>query len=309
MAKKPELVTAAGSLEEVSRLLAAGADAIAVGEERYGMRLPGNLSVSELAQAAKLAHEQGAKLYVIANALFTNDIADELPDYVRQVAEAGADALAFGDPALLPALKEAGVALPLHWHGETMSTNYETANYWGRRGAVRVFAARELNLEELLELKRSCALEVQVQVHGMTNIYHSKRPLVELYREHQGRRLSTEAYGQERGLELIEAERPDERFPVFEDANGTHIMSSDDLCYLDNLEDLMEAGIDSFYVEGLLQSISYREKVVAIYRQAIDAYAQNPVDWYRDEWLEELEEIQPDHRRLSFGFLYKQQVY
>ncbi|WP_058302139.1 peptidase U32 family protein [Gorillibacterium timonense] len=309
MANKPELITTAANLDELERVLRAGADAVAVGEERFGMRLPGSFDIEDIQKGVKLAHERGAKLYVIANALFTNEVADELPDYLRRVAAAGADALAFGDPALIPAMREAGVTLPLHWHGETLSTNYETANYWGRRGAVRVFAARELSLDELIAFKQDCALQVQVQVHGMTNIYHSKRPLVGLYREHQGKRGEAESYGLHTGLSLVEAERPDERFPVYEDANGTHIMSSDDLCYLEVLNELMAAGIDSLYVEGLLKGTAYQEKVIGIYRQAIDAWAENPTDWFKEEWLEELEAMQPDDRPLCFGFLYKQQVY
>ena len=309
MAKKPELVTPAADLEQAARFLRAGADAVVMGDERFGMRLPGRLTITDMAEAARLVHGLGGKLYAAANALLVNEAADDLPAYLRQAADSGADAIAFGDPAVIQAAREAGVTLPLHWYGETLSTNYETANYWGNRGATRAFAARELSLEELTEFKRGSRVEVQVQVHGMTNIYHSKRPLVGLYREHQGVRDREEAFGLDRNLSLIEAERPDERFPVYEDASGTHIMSSDDLCYLEALGELMEAGIDSFYAESLFKSADYQEKVLRVYRRAIDAWALDPTDWLREEWLDELERQQPDGRPLSFGFLYKQQVY
>jgi len=309
VAKKPELVTPAANLEQAERFLRAGADAVILGEGRFGIRLPGQVDIEGVGDAARLAHGLGAKLYVAANALFTNETADELPVYLRRAAESGADAVAFSDPAVIQALREAGVTIPLHWHGETLSTNYETANYWGARGAVRVFAARELSMEELVEFKRHCRLEVQVQVHGMTDIYHSKRLLVGLYRQHQGKRAESETYGLDRQLSLIEAERPDERFPVYEDASGTHIMSSDDLCCLEILGELMDAGIDSFYAESLFKSADYQEKVLRIYRQAIDAWVRNPQDWFREVWLEELERQQPEGRPLSFGFLFKQQVY
>jgi putative protease len=309
MAKQPELVTPAANLPEVERFLRAGAHAVVVGDERFGLRLPGRMTIEEIADAVQRVHERGGKLYVAVNGIFTNELADALPDYLCRVEESGADAIAFGDPAVVQAVREAGISLPLHWYGETLSTNCATANYWAARGATRVFAARELSLAELIALKRGCQAEVQVQVHGMTNIYHSKRPLVGLYRAHQGGAAADEAYGLDRELALIEAERPDERFPVYEDAGGTHIMSSDDLCYLEVLGELMAAGIDSFYAESLFKSVDYQETVLRIYRQAMDAWMRDPDDWLKERGLDELERQQPEDRPLSFGFLYKQQVY
>jgi putative protease len=107
----------------------------------------------------------------------------------------------------------------------------------------------------------------------------------------------------------VEAERQDEHFPVYEDSNGTHIMSSEDLCMLENLHELMEAGIDSLKIEGLLKSPEYNSTVVAIYRKAIDAYAADPDHWYDPAWLEEIAAIQPPDRPLDYGFFYKEQVY
>ncbi|MCL6460187.1 MAG: U32 family peptidase, partial [Gorillibacterium sp.] len=225
------------------------------------------------------------------------------------IAALGADALLFGDPAVVAARKETGSTLPLHWNGEMLSTNYETANYWGRRGATRVLLSRELNMEEALAFKQHCLLEVQVQVHGLTRIYHSKRPLVSHYRAHQGKSQVDETFGTDKGLYLIEYERKDERFPVYEDANGTHIMSSEDLCMLENLDELMEGGFDSFKIEGLLKSIAYNETMISIYRQAIDAYSADSKHWYDPDWLKTIQAIQPEERPLSYGFFYKEQVY
>ena len=309
MAKKPELQATARNREELERVLKAGADAVVIGDDRFASCLPGSWDISAIRWAVQTAHGQQARLYVAVNGLFGNSDAELLPDYLREVAATEADAVLFNDPAVVAAMRELGLSLPLHWDGEMLATNFETANYWGRRGATRVLLSRELNMEEALEFKRSCHLEVQVQVHGITRIYQSKRPLLSHYREHQGKALPGEALGRDEGLYLVEYERENERFPVYEDASGTHIMSSEDLCMLEDLNELMDGGFDSFKVEGLLKSMAYNEAVVGFYRQAIDAYAADPADWFKQEWLDTIKALQADGRPLSFGFYYKEQVY
>lgn len=310
--KKVELVTAAGTLEELNGYLEAGADAVQVGDERYGMRLPGNIRETELREAAELAHSKGGKLYVVANRIMENAMLPGLPDYLKAAAAAGADAVVFGDPAVLVAAKEAGLTgMAFHWNPEMTATNYVTANYWGAKGATRAILARELNMDQVLEFKRNCRIEVQVQVHGATNIFHSKRRMVTNYFEHQGKQVdSAEATALGRGMFLIEEERQDERYPVYEDASGTHIMSGDDLCMLENLQELMEAGIDSFKIESLMKSFRYNTTVLRSYRKAIDAYLRDQETYeFQPEWLEAIEELQPKDRPLSYGFFYKEQVY
>lgn len=309
MAKKPELQATARNREELLRVLQAGADAVVIGDDRFATCLPGSWDMSDIHWAVQTAHEHEGKLYVAVDGLFGNSDADGLPDYLRQVEAAYADAVLFNDPAVVATLRELGVSIPLHWNGEMLATNYETANYWGRRGATRVLLSRELNMEEAMEFKRSCDLEVQVLVHGITRIYQSKRSLLSHYREHQGKAEPGEALGRDEGLYLVEYERENERFPVYEDASGTHILSSEDLCMLEDLNELMDGGFDSFKVEGLLKSIAYNEAVIGFYRQAIDAYAADPGDWFKPEWLDAIKAMQPDSRPLSFGFYYKEQVY
>ncbi len=309
--KRTELLTAAGSLEDIRLYVKAGADAVQIGEHRFGARLPGNIPAAMLKEAVQTAHGSGLKVYVVANRIFDNAGADALPDYLEQVAEARADAVVFGDPSLLSAAKEAGVShLPLHWNPEMTATNYKTANYWADRGAVRAVLARELNMEQVLEFKKHCKADVQVQVHGVTNIFHSKRLMVQSYMEHRGERDAPGGFGMERGLYLIEEERQDERYPIYEDEAGTHIMSGDDLCMLDALEDLFAAGIDSIKVESLMKPAAYNAAALQAYRQAIDAYAADPAGYsYREEWMEPLLRLQPADRPLTYGFYFKEQVY
>ncbi|MCZ8519018.1 MULTISPECIES: peptidase U32 family protein [Paenibacillus] len=314
MVKKPELLIPAGSAEEARRYMEAGADSVLVGEHRFGMRLPGEVPAEELGDLIGWAHARGARVYAAVNNIMDNRMLPDLRSYMAVLQEKGVDGVVFGDPAVLLAARQAAPGLKLHWNAEMTSTNYETARYWGSKGAVRMVLARELNLEETLEIARQLqgTMEVQVQVHGITNIYHSKRSLLQNYKEHQGRfeTVSREELGKEEGLFLIEQERPGERFPVYEDENGTHIMSSDDMCMLDSLHELMEGGIDSLKVESLLKSPAYNEEVVRSYRKVIDAYTTDPQGYeFQEEWLEGIRALQDPKRELSYGFFFKEQVY
>jgi len=311
-AYRPELLVTASNLEEMQRLIEAGADAFVVGESRFATRLPGEFSLEHIAQAVELANHSSREIniYVAMNTIIDNTLLDAIPDYVKELARIGVSAVVFGDPAVLTAVRQHAPQLQLHWNAEMTSTNYETANFWGRRGATRFVCARELNMEQIVGMKRHMKLEIQVQVHGMTNIYHSKRSLVQSYMDYKEHALADGASGRSAGMYLMEAERPDDRFPIYEDANGTHIMSPDDLCMIENLHELLEAEIDSFKIEGLLKPIAYNETVVRAYRAAIDAYCSDPSAYrFRDEWLESIQSIQQPGRELSYGFFYKEQVY
>ncbi|MBB6021978.1 putative protease [Paenibacillus sp. JGP012] len=309
MSKKHELLVTAANVKEAEALLQAGADALLIGDDRFGMRLPGSFSVEETAEVAALAAKHNAKVIVSMNNLMSNELLKELPEYVQALGRIGVHAVEFNDPSVLAAIKEHAPHIRLHWNAEMTSTNYATANYWGTKGASRVVLARELNMDEITEMVPFLKVEAQVQVHGMTNIYHSKRSLVQSYMAHQGRPVEGDL-GKERGLFLIEAERRDEKFPIYEDMNGTHIMSSEDICILEDLHLMMEAGVHSFKVEGILKPLAYNEAVVRAYRKAIDMYEADPESYeYDEQWLKEVRELQDPERELSFGFFYKEQVY
>jgi U32 family peptidase len=316
--RRAELLCTASSLEELSRLMDAGADAFIVGETAFAARMAGEFGIDAIREAVSMAKPRGVRIYAAVNNLIDNASLTKLPLYIRALEQAGVDAVVFGDPAVLMAVRSEAPGLGLHWNTEMTSTNHATANYWGRRGATRVVLARELNLEQILAIKSHCDIEVQVQVHGMTNIYHSKRSLVHSYLDHQRKSgMHTEllggtgeAAGRDRGMYLIEAERPGERYPIYEDADGTHIMSADDICMLEGLHELLEGGVDAVKIEGLLKPAAYNEAVVRAYRQAIDAYYADPAGYaFRDEWLEPIQALQDPNRELSFGFFYKEQVY
>jgi len=307
---KPELLISAGSMEELRRFAAAGADAINMGGNEYGMRMPGDMSLAEIAECTKMAHELGVKLYVSVNNILENSQLDELPRYLKKLEDMKVDAIVFGDPAVLMSLNEQHIRIPLHWNTEMTSTNYATANYWGSRGATRVILARELNLEEIHNVKQNSDLEVQVQVHGITNIYHSKRRLVQSYMKHLGRSIHMNSTGKDNDLYLVEHERRELKLPIYEDVNGTHIMSADDICMIENLDELLEEPLDSLKIETLLKSVEYNEAVIRSYREAIDSfYADAKAYEFKKHWLENIEKLQDEDRELSYGFFFKEQVY
>ncbi len=307
--KKPELLVTPLNLTNLKDLIDAGADAFVIGEERYGLRLAGEFKKDEVKAAIELSHEYGKKVYVAMNALFHNEKVDELSDYLQFLNEAGADAVIFGDPAVLMAAKEVAPNMPLHWNTETTATNYYTCNYWGRKGSKRAVLAREINMDAIVEIKENAEVEIEVQVHGMTCMFQSKRSLLGHYFEYQGKQMEVEK-GKERAMILHDKERSN-KYPVYEDENGTHIMSPNDMCIIDELEEMMDAEVDSFKIDGVLQTPEYIVEVTKRYRKAIDLCADDREAYEdsKEDLLSEMEELQQDHRPLDTGFFFKETVY
>lgn len=308
--KKPELLVTPIQLEDIEPLMEAGADAFVIGEQRYGLRLAGEFNRKAVKAAIELAHKRGRKVYVAMNAIFHNEKVDELSDYLRFLAEAEADAVLFGDPAVLMAAREAAPDMPLHWNTETTATNWFTCNYWGQKGAKRAVLAREINMDAIVETKEHADVEIEVQVHGMTAMFQSKRRLIGNYFNYQGRNMKVDDLENNGHLFLHDPER-NTKYPIFEDENGTHIMSPNDICIIDELTEMVEAGVDSFKIDGILKKPEYLIEVTKLYRKAIDLCAENP-DAYeneKDSLLEEAESLQPKNRMLDTGFFFKETVY
>jgi U32 family peptidase len=310
MSNKPELLATPKDVAAAERLLHAGADALIIGEQRYGLRLAGEFTRTDVEAVTELAHDAGKKVYVAMNALLHNDTVGELADYITFLKEAKVDAIVFGDPAVLMTAREVAPEMKLHWNTETTATNWFTANYWGRKGAKRAVLARELNMDSIVEIKENAEVEIEVQVHGMTCMFQSKRTLIGNYMTFQGKNLAVERTDQSRNMVLFDAER-DAKYPIFEDENGTHIMSPNDISIIDELEEMIDAGVDSFKIDGILKSTEYMEKVVAIYREGIDLCVddRDAYDDKKDEFVEQVEAVQPDNRKLDTGFFFKETVY
>ncbi|ARK29250.1 peptidase U32 family protein [Halalkalibacter krulwichiae] len=310
MGKKPELLVTPKDLEAVQTLFQAGADAIVIGEQKFGLRLAGEFKLNDIRQATEMAHKENKKVYVSMNALFHNDKVGELAGYIEMLKEIKVDGIIFGDPAVLMVAREVAPDMKLHWNTEQTATNWFTANYWGTKGAKRAVLAREINMDAIVEIKENAEVEVEVQVHGMTAMFQSKRTLIGNYMQFQGKSLEVEKRDKERNLHLYDAER-EARYPIFEDENGTHIMSPNDICIIDELEEMIDAEVDSFKIDGLLKTTEYMEVVTTLYREAIDLCVEDrdAYEEQKEEYLNKIEEIQPVHRKLDTGFFFKETVY
>jgi U32 family peptidase len=308
--KKPELLVTPTSLSDIESLAMAGADAFIIGEQRFGLRLAGEFSKEEIRKAIAIAHGYGKKVYIAMNAIFHNEKVDELEEYISFMKDAEADAIVFGDPAVLMAARVAAPDMLLHWNTETTATNWYTCNYWGRKGAKRAVLARELSMDSIIEIKENSKVEIEVQVHGMTCMFQSKRSLLGNYFEYQGKVLEIERLKQQKNLFLHDKERHN-KYPIFEDENGTHIMSPNDMCIIDELGEMIEAGVDSFKIDGVLKSSQYVVEVTKLYRKAIDLVVQDEeqYDDVKDGLLEEAKQLQPENRPLDTGFFFKETVY
>lgn len=308
--KKPELLVTPTKVEDILPLIEAGADAFIIGEQKFGLRLAGEFNPDDVKKTIELAQSKGKKVYVAMNAIFHNEKIELLNDYIAFLKEMNADGIVFGDPAVLMAARETAPDMKLHWNTETTATNWYTCNYWGKKGAKRAVLARELSMDAIVEIKENAKVEIEVQVHGMTCMFQSKRSLLGNYFEYQGKALEIENRKEQRNMFLHDEERSN-KYPIFEDENGTHIMSPNDICIIDELQEMIEAGVDSFKIDGILKDIDYLVAVTALYRKAIDLAVEDPdqYDDVKDDLLAEAEELQPENRPLDTGFFFKETVY
>ncbi|MDF2558484.1 MAG: yrrN [Bacillales bacterium] len=306
--KKPELLVTPSKITELVPLIEAGADAFVIGEQRYGLRLSGEFLREDVKAASEITRQHGKKVYVAMNAIMHNDRIDELNDYISFLDHVGVDGIIFGDPAVLLAVRETAPHMKLHWNTETTATNYFTANYWGSKGAKRAVLARELSMDEVIETKENADVEIEVQVHGMTCMFQSKRTLINNYMNFMGKDL--EKIENSRKAYLHDKER-DTRYPIFQDENGTHIMCPNDICLIEELGEMIDAGIDSFKIEGILKSTDYLVKITQLYRKAIDLYCEEPSSYEESKATmhAEIEKIQPKSRPIDTGFYFKETVY
>jgi len=305
-----ELLVTPKSVKHIETLIEKGADAFVIGEQRFGLRLAGEFKREALIEAVELIHNHGKKAYVAVNGIFHNYHLNALKSYIDFLHEVSVDRIIFGDPAVVMYVNEQPNPIPLNWDAEALVTNYFQCNYWGKKGAQRAQLARELSLDEILNIKQNADVEIEVQVHGMTCMFQSKRMLLGNYFTFQERQMKIQRNKEANELLLYDEER-DNKYPVFEDYNGTHIMSPNDICLIEELDQLLAANIDTFKIDGVLQTEEYINVCTEQYREAIDLFKEDP-ETYDDEkfmLVDPIEAIQPEHRPFDEGFLYKQTVY
>ncbi|WP_117169418.1 peptidase U32 family protein [Paraliobacillus sediminis] len=303
---QPELLVTARDITEVKALANAGADAIIIGHQHYGLRVAGDFSIADIAEATSYLHQANKKVYILVNAIFHNAILKTLPLYINQLAELQVDGIICGDPSIFTVMEELEHKIPITWNPETLSTNYQTLMYWHQKGIKRAILSNELALDAIKEIKKELSFPIEVQVHGMTCIFQSKRKLVRNYYSHIDL-----PYDPDLSFHLKETKEEDTHYPVYEDENGTHIMSNEDLCMIDQLEHVLDTKMDGLRINGLLHSRSYNIEVVAMYRDAVDTYLEDPVTYHLKKvgWKQKLYKIQPEARKLNTGFYFKEQIY
>ena len=303
--KKLELLSPAGDMERLQMAVLYGADAVYLAGTSFGMRsFAGNFTAEELPRAVRYAHEHGVKVHVTVNTMPRNDEAAALPAYLEQLDDAGADALILAD---LGAFTMAGKYAPhcqRHISTQQSIGNYECAQAWYELGASRVVLARELSLPEIREIREKTPNELEIETfgHGAMCVSYSGRCLLSNYMTGRDSNRGACAQPCRYQYALMEEKRPGEYFPVFEDEKGTYIMNSRDMCTIDHLKDLADAGIDCIKIEGRAKSAYYAAIVTGAYRHAIDDMAAGrPTD---PVWRDEVEHV--SHRIYSTGFYYGQ---
>ena len=303
MRKKPEILAPAGDMERLQMAVLYGADAVYLAGTDFGMRaFAGNFTQEELRQAVRFAHSHGVRTYCTINTMPRNDEVSRLPDHLELLNDVGVDAVIAAD---LGAVTLAGKYAPncrRHVSTQASVCNYATARAWYDIGATRVVLARELSLEEICTIREKIPAELELEtfVHGAMCVSYSGRCLLSNYMT--GRDASRGACAQPCRYQyaLMEEKRPGEYFPIEEDAQGSYILNSRDMCMIDHLDDLCDAGVSSLKIEGRAKSAYYAAIVTGAYRHCLDdAAAGQPLD---PVWRDEVEHV--SHRPYATGFYY-----
>ena len=287
--KRPELLVPAGDFEKLKTALHYGADAVYLGDSRFSLRgKAGNFQGEKLEQAVAYAHDQGKKAYVTTNIFPHNrDLCDikEHFDFLKNVMP---DAVILSDPGVFKLCRKIAPEIDIHISTQANITNAEAAGFWQDLGAKRLILSRELSVDEIQQIREKVSVELEVFVHGSVCLSYSGRCYISSFLASRSANTGECTNSCRWRYTLMEEKRPGEYFPVFEDDRGTYILSSKDLCMIEHLSLLVEAGVDSFKIEGRMKGINYVSGVTKVYREAIDEIAHNHAYQVNPRWVREL---------------------
>lgn len=300
-----ELLSPCGDFERLKLALKFGADAVYLAGEMFGMRTnPSNFSADELKKAVELAHSLGKKVYLTCNTLPRNEEIEKLPEFLKYAQDIGIDAFIIADIGVMALAKKYAPNVDIHMSTQVGIVNYQTANALYEMGAKRIVTARELSLDEIKTIRDKTPndLEIEVFVHGAMCMSFSGRCILSDYMTHRDANRGDCAQPCRWKYHLVEETRPGQYFPINEEKNGTYIFNSRDLCMIEHIPELVDAGVDSFKIEGRAKSEYYTAIVTYAYRNAIDEYLKNPTDDFKpSQWiLDEMEKM--SHREYTTGF-------
>lgn len=298
-----ELIATAESIQQAKLLFEAGIDAIYVGEDDFGLRLPASFSIEELTELSKLAHSYEKKLIVALNAIMHNERIEKIIPYLRKLQEINVDAITVGDPGVVRLIKLNEISLPFIYDAQTLVTSAKQINFWAKRGAVGAVLARELPYLELQELAKEVAVPAEVLVYGATCIHHSKRPLVTNYFNFVEEDNESD---QSRGLFISEPKNTETHYSIYEDINGTHVFANNDVNLLRQLKNLYDIGLTTWKLDGILTRGDSFIAIAKIFAQAKECLENGT---WNEEIMEhfnhELLSYHPKERGLDEGFYVK----
>ena len=290
--RKPELLIPAGSLEVLKTAVLYGADAVYIGGEMFGLRAKAkNFSKEDMIKGLEFAHEHGVKVYVTANIVAHNEDLEEVREYMKELKEIKPDALIISDPAIFTIAKEEVPEIDIHISTQANNTNYGTYLFWHSLGATRVVSARELSLKEIKEIRRNIPDELEIEsfIHGAMCISYSGRCLLSNYFTGRDANRGACTHPCRWKYAVMEESRPGEYLPIEENERGTYIFNSKDLCMIEYIPEIIDAGIDSLKIEGRMKIALYVATVARTYRKAIDDFFvseehyRSNMDYYKEE--------------------------
>lgn len=304
--KKLELLAPAGDMEKLKTAVDFGADAVYFGGEMFSLRAgAGNFTVPEIEEAMDWLHKKGAKGYMTVNIYPHNGDIGPLRDYIGRIRHIPIDAFLVSDPGVMGLIREQISDAEIHLSTQANTTNYLTARFWADQGVKRVVCAREMSLEELREMRRELPDEIEIEafVHGAMCISYSGRCLLSNFMAGRDANKGACTHPCRWKYALVEEQRPGEYYPIEEDERGSYILNSRDLCMIDKIDDLAEAGVCSLKIEGRMKSMYYVATVVSAYRAAMDDYMKDPQNYSFDSrYFDEL--CKASHREFTHGFYY-----
>ena len=305
--RRPELLIPASNLEVLKVAVMFGADAVYIGGEAFGLRAKAkNFSKDDMAAGIRFAHEHGVRVHVTVNILAHNDDLEGVREYLCELKELKPDALIIADPAIFEMAKEICPDIERHVSTQANNTNYGTYNFWWKQGAKRVVSARELSLKEISEIRKHIPAEMEIEsfIHGAMCISYSVRCLLSNFFTGRDANQGACTHPCRWKYAVVEEKRPGQYMPVYENERGTYIFNSKDLCMIEHIPEMVEAGIDSFKIEGRMKTALYVATVARTYRLAIDDYLKDP-KLYEEHMLWYLDQISNcTYRQFTTGFYF-----
>ena len=305
--RKLELLIPASNLEVLKVAVMYGADAVYIGGEAFGLRAKAkNFSLEDMKEGIEFAHERGCKVYVTANILAHNYDLDGAREYFQELKQIGPDALIISDPGMFTIAKEVWPEVDIHISTQANNTNYLTYQFWWKQGAKRVVSARELSLKEIRQIRDNIPDEMEIEsfMHGAMCISYSGRCLLSSFMAGRDANRGECTHPCRWKYSVVEEQRPGQYMPVYENERGTYIFNSKDLCMIEHIPEMLDAGIDSFKIEGRMKTALYVATVARTYGLAIDEYLKDP-ELYRSRIPFYKSEISKcTYRQYTTGFFF-----